>query len=954
MAEVLDEGAAAGVDRRALIAGLYDAVIQNYLNRVKGSRSVGSVVFCQGMPFSSDALAAAVARQTGSEVVIPPSPGMMGALGIALLALKHSARGGAAPVELARFLEAKVAAKDVFVCAATRGCGGAGNKCRIDRLETVVAGDRKRFTWGGGCSLHDKGTRVRKLPDLAPDPFREREELVAGIAAQACQQSQGPRPRPRVALTDEFVLKSLFPFFATYLRELGCDVEVRTGADQRILKRGIEESNVPFCAPMQLYHGLARELAEGGPEFLFLPMLRSIPRVAGEKVATTCPIVQGSGDIVRWDLAKDWGPKIMSPIIDVGRAGLDSREFRNSCRRISEELGFGTVPSRRAWQVAREAQRAFDARCLEFGRRALNFCGQNGLVPVVVLGRAYTIHNRVLNSNVPAILREQGAMAIPVDCYPVSSEVPALRSIYWGYAQRNLRAAHQIRRTPGVYSVFCSNYSCGPDSFSLHFYSHVMEGKPYAVIETDGHSGDAGTKTRVEAFLHCVREDLGRREGATPAVSFHDLELRRRAERDIRRSGELVLIPRLGPSTEALAACLRGTGIDAEVLPEPEASTLRLGRRHTSGKECLPMCLTLGSLLERLERERQTHRKFAFLMPTSYGPCRFGVYNELHKIVLERLGWRDRVGIWSPNDADYFDEGGGTFQVVAFSGIAASDLLNQALHDARPAETRPGAAVEIWRRYRAELFERIEAASRRKMSLPAALLEVANGRLFGCAALLARAAGEFAAVKGSRDMPTVGVVGEIYARLNPCANDSLTDKLEARGIRTLVAPVGEWLAYAEYLARGHGGRAGIAARLSYRVLRRIQNRTRAVVARKLGWTAKPLAIEDMFAAAAPYLSPALEGEAVLTVGAAVAEWQQGHIDGVVSAGPLECMPNKVAQAQLFHAAGRERLPVLTLALNGEALDEEALENFVFEVSDRFRRRSEHGPASTRKENPARA
>ena len=34
-----------------------------------------------------------------------------------------------------------------------------------------------------------------------------------------------------------------------------------------------------------------------------------------------------------------------------------------------------------------------------------------------------------------------------------------------------------------------------------------MAGKPFAVIETDGHSGDAGTRTRVEAFLHCVEED---------------------------------------------------------------------------------------------------------------------------------------------------------------------------------------------------------------------------------------------------------------------------------------------------------------------------------------------------------------------------------------------------------------------------------------------------------------
>ena len=123
---------------------------------------------------------------------------------------------------------------------------------------------------------------------------------------------------------------------------------------------------------------------------------------------------------------------------------------------------------------------------------------------VVVLGRPYTIYNQVLNSNVPAILREQGAMAIPVDCFPVPDAVPVFGDMYWAHGQRILRAAHQVRRLPGVYALYCSNYSCGPDSFNLHFFAHIMDGKPFAIIETDGHAGDAGTKTRVEAFLHCV------------------------------------------------------------------------------------------------------------------------------------------------------------------------------------------------------------------------------------------------------------------------------------------------------------------------------------------------------------------------------------------------------------------------------------------------------------------
>jgi predicted CoA-substrate-specific enzyme activase len=136
MAEVIDQAAAAGVDNKSIIAGLYDSVIQNYLFRVKGSRSVGDVVFCQGMPFASDALAAAVARLTGSEVVVPPEPGTVGALGIALLAAREKVESK--PLEAQVFLNAKVERKETFVCKSIVGCGTPGNRCRIDSLHTIA------------------------------------------------------------------------------------------------------------------------------------------------------------------------------------------------------------------------------------------------------------------------------------------------------------------------------------------------------------------------------------------------------------------------------------------------------------------------------------------------------------------------------------------------------------------------------------------------------------------------------------------------------------------------------------------------------------------------------------------------------------------------------------------------------------------------------------------------
>jgi predicted nucleotide-binding protein (sugar kinase/HSP70/actin superfamily) len=102
----------------------------------------------------------------------------------------------------------------------------------------------------------------------------------------------------------------------------------------------------------------------------------------------------------------------------------------------------------------------------------------------------------------------------------------------------------------------------------------------------------------------------------------------------------------------------------------------------------------------------------------------------------------------------------------------------------------------------------------------------------------------------------------------------------------------------------------------------------------------------------PYLRTDLWGEAVLTVGGALEEWRHGKIDAVVSVGPLECMPNKIAEAQLFHVAEQEGLLALTLSLNGDPVDKEVLDNFAFEVHARFARRRPGDRAGTALHPPA--
>lgn len=964
MAEVIDEAVAAGIETPAIISGLYDSIIKNYLNRVKGNRPVGKVIFCQGMPFSADALASAVARQTGSEVVVPPNPGTVGALGIALLAareLKVDSSGLAelAPetkrLEPARFLTARIEQKDSFICRATTGCGGAGNKCRIERLKTIVDETRSLFTWGGGCALHDKATRKRKLPNRAPDPFRERDELLQKFLAPRLNR----RGKPRVAFSDEFMLKGLFTFFTAYLHEAGFDLEIVTQADQATLKRGIQAATVPFCAPMQLFHGVAAQMAETGAEWLFVPMVRSVPPTDGQRCSAICPIVQAAPDVLSWTLrsasqdgAGDYAAadqpgrragcsRMLAPRIDFGPEALESKQFRDCCDEMAATLGLEPGHAEQCFQAALAAQKEFDTACEASTRRALDFCQAKGIVPVVVLGRSYTIYNKTLNSNVPAILREQGAIGIPVEYYPVSAATPQVGDMYWGYGQRILRAAHQVRRTPGVYALYCSNYSCGPDSFNLHFAAYVMEGKPFAIIETDGHSGDAGTKTRVEAFLHCVDEDLRAapttaRVNEVDTLQFSGLPLREAG----RQNGhtENLLVPYLGPASLAVAAVFRAVGLKAEGLPSPDTEALRLGRRYTSGKECLPMPMTLGSLIKRLEVTSPDER-FLYVMPSTDGPCRFGVYNSLNQIVLERLQLTDRVRIWSPKDSGYFDELPAGTEMLMLSGILATDLLLKALNETRPVERVKGSADELYARYLDRLLLDLEAGGKADLRIGPALWQVATGNMFGLYDLLEKAGREFVALRTDRKLPLVEMTGEIYVRAVDFSNDFLIRKLEERGLRVQLAPQSEWLTYCTHMRRRIEGRNWLADRFSEHVQHRIEATLMSAIAPHFGWPPLP-SIQETLDTAKPYVSCRLQGEAVLTVGASLVAWRKHQVDAVVAVGPLECMPTKIAEAQFYHIAEREGLLSLTLAYNGDPVSTAVIDNFAFEVHARFQRKNQ--------------
>jgi hypothetical protein len=226
----------------------------------------------------------------------------------------------------------------------------------------------------------------------------------------------------------------------------------------------------------------------------------------------------------------------------------------------------------------------------------------------------------------------------------------------------------------------------------------------------------------------------------------------------------------------------------------------------------------------------------------------------------------------------------------------------------------------------------VEREVRGELALKRVLVETATGRLWGIPALLRRTARRFARLRGARALPRVLVTGEIYVRNDPFCTGDVVGALHRRGLRARVVPMTEYLYYSFFLG---GGKTGVAHALEGWVRRRILDACHGAAAAPMGWSGAPR-ISDAVAAGSDYLREALRGEAILTLGTSLHAWRHGEIDAVVSAGPLECMPNKLAEAQFHHAAEREGLLTLTLNLNGEPPDPELLDAFAFDVHARHR------------------
>ncbi len=479
---------AAGTALEDLVAGLAYAVVQNYLNRVVRGRSVGEVVFFQGGTAYNDAVAAAFAKVLGRRIVVPPHNGVLGAYGAALLAReKREALGGTS-----RFrgfgLGEEARPVRVFVC---RGCS---NRCDVQEYRV---GERPSF-WGDRCGERYRrpaeGTRKPVVPDL----FALREELLWKGEGEGEGEGAGGAV---VGIPRCLYFFDQFPFWRAYLEALGLRVVLSGPTTRYLADRGTTAAVAEPCFPVQVAHGHVLDLLDRGVDAVLLPNVIDAERPAGcgDLPAQLCPWGQTAPFVVAASPEADQN-RLLVPGVRFGDGpGAVEEALWQTFRRFAQ----GRRRHRSAVRAGYAALRAFQRSFREAADRALEALERSDEPAVVVVGRPYNLYDAGLNLNIPRKIRRfYGVNVLPFDALPLEGvRVDDVNpNMYWHYGRRILQAARWTANRPRFHLLYLTNFKCGPDSYVKQFCEDAA-GRPFLVLQFDGHGNDAGFMTRCEAYL---------------------------------------------------------------------------------------------------------------------------------------------------------------------------------------------------------------------------------------------------------------------------------------------------------------------------------------------------------------------------------------------------------------------------------------------------------------------
>jgi predicted nucleotide-binding protein (sugar kinase/HSP70/actin superfamily) len=342
-------------------------------------------------------------------------------------------------------------------------------------------------------------------------------------------------------------------------------------------------------------------------------------------------------------------------------------------------------------------------------------------------------------------------------------------------------------------------------------------------------------------------------------------------------------------------------------------------------------------------------------MPEADGPCRFGMYNKLQRMVLDRFAeFRDIpiaylstqdayavVGVLPPERARYFRR-------LAYVTSIIADVMDRTVWRVRPYEWRAGMTDAFMDKALAAMIALIEKIGEKRdfKRLYALLEDIVDG-----------ARGLIDPHQPRR--PRIGIVGEIYLRSHPDSNQHIIRQLEQLGGEIVNASFGEWVNYISY-DRARTLRQELRRTIQRQDLRALRTVLGSLLAQEVEVLYQSWRQRQVYRCALRHLDiqpdhsigtieSRLEDdhlfnfdigtEAALSIGGAL-EYAHDGFDGVVNVFPFTCMPSTICSAVLKPLLHEMKIPYLDAQYDGGSQPnrEAVIRTFMYQAQQHLEQR----------------
>ncbi len=348
-----------------------------------------------------------------------------------------------------------------------------------------------------------------------------------------------------------------------------------------------------------------------------------------------------------------------------------------------------------------------------------------------------------------------------------------------------------------------------------------------------------------------------------------------------------ILVPDMLPMHfQLLISILKKYGYHCELLRTASRAVVDEGLKNVHNDTCYPALLVIGQFMEALKSGRYNPDRTALLITQTGGGCRASNYIHLLRKALEQQF--PQVPVISLNFSGLEKDPKLGFRLTApiflkfLYAVLYGDLLMSVSNQCRPYELEKGRTdklLDCWQHRLEAAFQTSEYLKTKKI-----YREILD---------------DFAKIERTkRNKIRVGIVGEIYVKYSPLANNHLEDFLLSEGCEPVIPSLLEFVMYCAVSTNvdgklyGYRNKKTIVNGIGYKAIYAMQKQQIHAV-RAHGVFDPPHDFEELRHLADRYISQGVSmGEGWL-ITAEMAALAESGTENIICTQPFGCLPNHI-------------------------------------------------------------